>query len=70
MAVIEQGEIIRTYPDDIPYPSKLILGWRDQRPLHVVAADNDAEQTTIVITVYEPDLSLWKPDFKTKKEQR
>ena len=68
-AVIAQGDVIRSYPDDTPYPSRLILGWRDQRPLHVVAADNAPDDETIIITVYEPDPALWQPDFRTKKEQ-
>lgn len=25
--VIESGEIIESYPDDTPYPSRLMLGW-------------------------------------------
>ncbi len=30
--VLEQGEVIREYVDDQPFTSRLILGWRDQRP--------------------------------------
>jgi hypothetical protein len=25
--VLETGEVIENYPDDIPYPSALVLGW-------------------------------------------
>lgn len=67
-AVIDSGEVIREYPDDKPYPSRLILGWSDKRPLHDVAADNDEAQETIIITAYEPDPALWEPDFKRKKQ--
>jgi hypothetical protein len=28
-ALIKSGEIITEYPDDIPFPSYLILGWVD-----------------------------------------
>lgn len=66
--VIDNGEIIREYPDDSPFPSRLMLGWDDERPLHVVAADND-EGETIIITAYEPDPMIWEDDFKKKKEQ-
>jgi hypothetical protein len=66
--VLEHGEVIREYADDTPYPSRLMLGWQDLRPLHVVAADNDADDETIIITVYEPDPALWEPDFKRKKD--
>jgi hypothetical protein len=61
-------EVIRAYPDDTPFASRLILGWRGRRPLHVVAADDDEGQT-IIITAYEPDPALWEPDFRRKKEQ-
>jgi len=65
-AVLEQGEVIRDYPDDQPYPSRLFLGWCDGRPLHVVAAQATLGEW-IVITVYEPDPATWNPDFKTRK---
>lgn len=65
--VIEQGEVIKEYLDDKPYPSCLILGWKEGRPLHVVAADDDNAFETIVITVYEPDPMLWQADFRSKK---
>ena len=66
--VIDNGEIIREYPDDTPFPSRLMLGWDSERPLHVVAADNEDEET-IIITAYEPDPMIWESDFKKKKEQ-
>ena len=66
--VIETGEVNRTYPDDTPYASQLVLGWRDERPLHVAAADNEIEDETIIITAYEPDAALWEPDFRKKKD--
>jgi len=43
-----------------------MLGWRGERPLHIVAADTP-ESKTIVITVYEPDPALWEPGFERKK---
>jgi hypothetical protein len=64
--VIVNGETIEDYPDDIPYPSRLILGWRARRPLHVVAAYNNADGETIVITVYEPDPAFWSEDFRRR----
>jgi hypothetical protein len=65
--VIETGETIEDYPDDFPYPSRLVLGWHGPRPIHVVVADNNSEQEYIVITVYEPDPSEWEADFKRRK---
>jgi hypothetical protein len=65
--VIETGETVEDYPDDTPYPSRLVLGWSDSRPIHVVVADNVDDQENIVITVYEPDLTEWERDFKRRK---
>jgi hypothetical protein len=64
--VLVNGETIEDYPDDVPYPSCLILGWRGSRPLHIVAAYNEAEDETIVITVYDPDPALWSKDFRRR----
>ncbi len=60
------GEVIESYPYDNPFPSRLILGWCGQRPVHVVVADNAAARETIVITVYEPDPTIWEPGFKRR----
>jgi len=65
---LDTGEVIAHYRDDSPYPSRLILGWTGTRPIHVVAADSDDDQLTIVITVYEPDLQLWEPGLKTRRK--
>ena len=67
--VLESGRVIRQYPDDTPYPSRLVLGWVGTMPLHVVAADNVDEHTTIIITVYVPDPAKWSPDF-TRRTKR
>lgn len=65
--VLASGETIKTYPDDTPYPSRLVLGWRANRPLHIVAADTTDGDTTIVITVYQPDAQQWQSDFKERR---
>lgn len=65
--VVEHGEVIKGYPDDKPYPSRLILGWKKGKPLHVVAADHTVAAETIIITVYQPDPALWNADFRSKK---
>lgn len=66
--VIFTGETIEDYPDDRPYPSRLILGWRSQRPLHIVAAYNTDGGQIIVVTVYEPDPAQWTADLRRRKE--
>ena len=65
--VLESGEVIEECPDDQPYPSRLVLGRHGTWPLHVVAADHTGTDETIVITAYEPDPTLWEPDFRTRK---
>ena len=66
-AVLETGEVIESYGDDQPYPSRIVLGWRGARPLHVVAAENRGENETIIITAYEPDAAYWQPGFKRRR---
>ena len=65
--VINSGTVIKDYPEDKPYPSRLILGFAGITPLHVVAA-KDLVGETIVITAYQPDETLWNSDFTIKKK--
>ena len=65
---IENGETIENYPEDTPYPSRLILGWSSQRPIHIVIAENLPDEELIVITVYEPDPDLWEADFRARRK--
>lgn len=65
-AALELGEVIRHYPEDTPYPSRLLLHWTEEQPLHVVAAPV-GDDTEIIITVYHPDPALWELDFKRKR---
>ncbi len=37
--VLATGEVLENYPDDTPYPSRLVLGSVGARYLHVVVAD-------------------------------
>jgi hypothetical protein len=60
------GDVIEDYPNDYPYPSRLVLGFCGARPLHVVAADNPGAPETIVITVYEPDPAQWDVTFRVR----
>jgi len=66
--VLTSGETIEAYPDDTPYPSELMLGWCEGRPIHLVAAYNADANETIVITVYEPEPERWTPDFRRRKQ--
>ena len=37
--VVAGADVVEAYPDDRPYPSRLVLGWSGGRPIHVVTAD-------------------------------
>ena len=65
--VLQSGEMIEDYSEEMPAPGGLISANSSQRPLHVVIAENTGENELIVITVYKPDLSQWKAQFKGRK---
>jgi hypothetical protein len=67
-SVLEKGQVIEEYPEDQPYPSRLILGWRGTRPLHVVASNDSNTHETIIITVYEPDPAKWEAGFSRRRK--
>ena len=67
LAVIDSGETIAEYADDQPYPSRLLLGFEGEKPLHVVLATDPAAGVCIVVTVYEPTFENWSGDFRTRK---
>ncbi len=66
-SVLQRGEAIEVYPADAPFPSRLVLGWSGGRPLHVVAADDADSDITVVITVYQPDPTLWDRHFRKRQ---
>jgi len=64
--VIQKGEIIEDYPDDVRGHSCLMLGFGETgRPIHVVCSPKDAYLS--VITAYLPDVNGWRKDFKKRK---
>ena len=66
--VLENGETIEENPQDEPYPSRLLLGWVESRPIHVVVAESAAVDETIVVTVYEPEPDRWTDGFRRRKK--
>ena len=63
-----QGERIRDYSDDKPFPSALFLGYVSGKPLHVVAACSEMDRQVFIITAYEPSLEFFETDFRTKRK--
>ena len=64
---IVEGDIIEEYPEDMPFPSALFLGWFGQQPLHVVAAYDKEHRRLHIITAYVPDLGHFESDFITRR---
>ncbi|MBI3209940.1 MAG: DUF4258 domain-containing protein [Candidatus Solibacter usitatus] len=64
---VSNGETVGEYPDDLPFPSRLILAFVNRRPIHVVVALVAEAATCIVVTVYEPNSSRWNDDYKTRR---
>lgn len=65
---LSSGEVIVEYPQDRPYPSRLVLGYASGRPLHIVVAEDQVGAQLVVITVYEPDAALWQEDYRTRRK--
>jgi hypothetical protein len=66
--VAGDGEVIGAYPDDVPFPSMLVLGFDGGQPVHVVVARDPGSGLCHIVTVYRPDPELWGDDFKTRRE--
>ena len=62
------GERIRDYTEDRSFASALFLGYAGGKPLHVVAACDEANGRGFIITAYEPSLEIFEPDYRTKRK--
>ena len=67
--VINTGLVIFDYPDDKPYPSCLMLGFINDKPIHVVLAFDEESRIGIVVTAYIPGSQLWTEDFKSRRNK-
>ncbi len=62
------GEVIESYPDDTPFPSVLFFGMTGaNRPLHVVCAYDRQDDWAVIVTVYQPDPTLWE-DYRRRRQ--
>ena len=50
------------------HPSALVLGFAHGRPVHVVALDTGTPEAHI-ITVDEPSLEEFEPDWRTRRNR-
>ncbi len=63
--VIDAGEVIEDYPEDMRGHSCLILGFGDDsHPIHIVCSPKD--EYLALITAYLPDEEEWSGDFRTR----
>ena len=64
---IMHGIIIEDYPDDLPYPSCLVLCAEvNGRPIHIVIS-SDGELIHL-ITAYVPDPNKWDDNFSKRRK--
>ena len=68
LQVVEHGVIVEDYPDDLPLPSRLLLGSVHGRPLHVVVAAEPDGSLCVIVTVYQPDNVVWLDDFIQRRK--
>lgn len=71
-AVLSRNEVIEVYEHE-DRQRYVLLGEISARPLHVVVAEDDVIDATVVLSVYEPDEAHgWDPTtgFRTRKEDR
>jgi hypothetical protein len=66
---VEAGEVIESYPTDVPYPSQLSLAMVKGTPVHTVWAVNPNTRKVIIITTYVPKPERWEADFRTRKRK-
>lgn len=65
-SALNSGTIIEQYPEDYPWLSCLILGYSDNRPLHICMGSNG--EAAKLITAYWPNPEKWSADFMQRKE--
>ena len=65
--ILKYGEEIANYQNDKPFPSCLILGFVNERPVHVVVAFDEEDNRCYIVTAYIPDPRLWENGFKRRK---
>ena len=61
------GFLVTEYPNDNPYPSRLLTATYHQRTIHIVTAYNPEEKQHIIITAYVPNPEIWNEDFTKRR---
>jgi hypothetical protein len=71
-AAIRSGTVLEEYPNDLPYPSRLVLFRSERGLLHVVYSEAVDRDATIryIVTVYRPDPLDWDESLTKRKERQ
>jgi len=64
--VVENGEIIEDYPEDVRGHSCLMLGFPSNRPIHAVCSPKD--EYLAIITAYRPSDQEWENNYRVRKK--
>lgn len=65
--VVDTGEVIEDYPEDVRGHSCLLLGFGEEnRAIHIVCAPKD--EYLAIITAYLPSAGEWSEDFKMRSK--
>lgn len=66
--LLEEGEVIAEADDgSAEFREEVVLLVEWLRPLHVVIVVDSAREEERLVTVYEPDPSIWTADFRRRR---
>ena len=65
--VITYGDVIEENLNDTPFPSYLILGFVEGKPIHVVFSYNKSNRTGYVVTTYIPNKQIWTNNYTKRR---
>jgi hypothetical protein len=65
--LLGRGEVIAEAEDNLAELREIVLLVEWSRPLHVVVVVDPARQEERLVTVYEPDPSLWTADYRRRR---
>ena len=65
--IIVEGEVIADYPEDLPFPNVLLLGFIDSQPVHAVVAQELTDGDCHLVTIYLPDPEILDETFKRRR---
>ena len=65
-AALAAGVAVHADMEDRPHPTYVVLAQVARGPLHVIVADDEEADTTIVVTAYEPDREHGDPSHRRR----